>query len=226
MNAIFPEPRRCAARRRPPRHPLRPLRTREPVNYPAPRSTLPEDGDKGEVEIGWTFLARSHWGRRYNGEMKRLMLQHAFRFVTGVVFIIGTRNVRSQRGIEWIGGVRAATFEALMEWTNTFTRSPHRHSSVARRAMRPRKVETCGEQTVRPIGRRARSQRYRGCRVRIAFSGWRARARAVSEVGLAARELCVCFRGDSTPGRRRHRYARWRATTDFPNAVHVQNPGV
>ena len=23
-----------------------------------------------EVEIGWTFLARSHWGGRYNGEMK------------------------------------------------------------------------------------------------------------------------------------------------------------
>ena len=112
-----------------------------------------------------------------------------------------------------------------MEWTNAFTRPPHRHSSIARRAMRPRKVETCGEQTVRPIGRRARSQRYRGCRVRIAFSGWRARARAVSEVGLAARELCVRFRVDSTPGRRRHRYARWRTTTDFPNAVHVQTQG-
>ncbi len=27
-----------------------------------------------EVEIGWTFLARSHWGGVYNGEMKKLML--------------------------------------------------------------------------------------------------------------------------------------------------------
>jgi len=27
-----------------------------------------------EVEIGWTFLARSHWGGLYNGEMKSLML--------------------------------------------------------------------------------------------------------------------------------------------------------
>src|SRR5580704_13977259 len=25
--------------------------------------------EKGEIEIGWTFLARSHWGGVYNGEM-------------------------------------------------------------------------------------------------------------------------------------------------------------
>ena len=31
-----------------------------------------------ELEIGWTFLARSYWGGNYNGEMKRLMLDHAF----------------------------------------------------------------------------------------------------------------------------------------------------
>src|SRR6186713_2199642 len=35
----------------------------------------------GEVEIGWTFLARSYWGKGYNAEVKRLMLAHAFRFV-------------------------------------------------------------------------------------------------------------------------------------------------
>ncbi len=29
-----------------------------------------------EVEIGWTFLARSHWGGVYNGEMKKLMIEH------------------------------------------------------------------------------------------------------------------------------------------------------
>jgi RimJ/RimL family protein N-acetyltransferase len=32
------------------------------------------DKTSGEIEIGWTFLARSHWGRPYNREMKRLML--------------------------------------------------------------------------------------------------------------------------------------------------------
>ncbi|HWX22404.1 MAG TPA: GNAT family N-acetyltransferase [Candidatus Binatia bacterium] len=64
---------------------------------------------KSEVEIGWRFLARSHWGGIYNAEMKRLMLQHAFRFVTGVIFVIGPQNLRSQRAVEKIGAVRVGT---------------------------------------------------------------------------------------------------------------------
>jgi len=67
------------------------------------------DEEKSEVEIGWTFLARSHWGGAYNGEMKRLMLRHAFRFVNSVIFVVGVRNFRSQRAVEKIGGVRAAS---------------------------------------------------------------------------------------------------------------------
>src|SRR5262245_56135073 len=43
------------------------------------------DESRSEIEIGWTFLARSQWGGVYNGEMKRLMLRHAFRFVRSVV---------------------------------------------------------------------------------------------------------------------------------------------
>jgi RimJ/RimL family protein N-acetyltransferase len=61
---------------------------------------------RSEVEIGWTFLARSHWGGTYNGEMKRLMLRHAFRFANGVVFLVGRENLRSQRAVEKIGGIR------------------------------------------------------------------------------------------------------------------------
>lgn len=67
------------------------------------------DPDRGEIEIGWSFLARSHWGGRYNGEMKRLMLSHAFRFVDRVVFLVGPENWRSQRAVEKIGGVRVGT---------------------------------------------------------------------------------------------------------------------
>jgi RimJ/RimL family protein N-acetyltransferase len=62
------------------------------------------DPGRREVEIGWTFLARSHWGGRHNGEMKRLMLDHAFRFVDRVVLRVGPRNFRSQRAVEKIGG--------------------------------------------------------------------------------------------------------------------------
>ncbi len=67
------------------------------------------DPGKSEVEIGWTFLAKSHWGGTSNGEMKRLMLQHAFRFVNRVVFVIGPQNLRSQRAVEKIGGIRTGS---------------------------------------------------------------------------------------------------------------------
>jgi uncharacterized protein YhfF len=61
--------------------------------------------ERSEVEIGWTFLARSHWGGRYNGELKQLMLRHAFRFVRSVVFFVGRENLRSRRALDRIGGV-------------------------------------------------------------------------------------------------------------------------
>lgn len=67
------------------------------------------DEANSEIEIGWTFLARSHWGGVYNGEMKELMLRHAFQFVKSVIFLIGPLNLRSQRAVEKIGGVPAGS---------------------------------------------------------------------------------------------------------------------
>jgi len=67
------------------------------------------DEARSEVEIGWTFLARSHWGGRYNGEMKRLMLEHAFRFVDRVIFLVGPGNRRSQRAVAKLGAIRVGT---------------------------------------------------------------------------------------------------------------------
>ncbi len=67
------------------------------------------DPNAREIEIGWTFLARSRWGGPHNREMKRLMLRHAFQFVDRVVFLIGPHNVRSQRAVEKIGGARAGS---------------------------------------------------------------------------------------------------------------------
>jgi N-acetyltransferase len=65
--------------------------------------------EKSEIEIGWTFLARSRWGGKYNAEMKHLMLQHAFQFVKSVIFLVGPQNWRSQRAMEKIGGVRVGS---------------------------------------------------------------------------------------------------------------------
>jgi RimJ/RimL family protein N-acetyltransferase len=63
------------------------------------------DEVRSEIEIGWTFLARSHWGGAFNGEIKQLMLDHAFRFVRRVVFRVGPANLRSRRALERIGAV-------------------------------------------------------------------------------------------------------------------------
>ena|SRR5438067_138342 len=65
--------------------------------------------ERSEIEIGWTFLARSYWGGVYNREMKALMLGHAFQFVRTVIFLVGPRNYRSQRAMEKIGGLRAGS---------------------------------------------------------------------------------------------------------------------
>ena len=64
------------------------------------------DPEKSEIEIGWTFLARKYWGGQYNAEMKRLLLNHAFRFVESVVFFVGENNVRSQKAMEKVGAVK------------------------------------------------------------------------------------------------------------------------
>src|ERR1700731_512095 len=58
---------------------------------------------ESEVEIGWTFLERRFWGGSYNRELKCLMLDHAFRFVERVVFVVGEKNFRSQQALRKIG---------------------------------------------------------------------------------------------------------------------------
>ena len=61
-------------------------------------------GDGSALEIGWSFLARAYWGRGYNAEFKRLMLEHAFKSVDRVVFRVGAENVISRKAMANIGG--------------------------------------------------------------------------------------------------------------------------
>ena len=70
-----------------------------------------KQGPPREVEIGWTFLERAYWGGRYNGEMKRLMIDHALRSVDRVMFTAGQNNVRSRRALEKIGARLVGTAE-------------------------------------------------------------------------------------------------------------------
>jgi N-acetyltransferase len=91
------------------------------------------DPATSEIEIGWSFLARSHWGGVYNREMKRLMLEHAFRFVDRVVFLVGPQNFRSQRAMEKIGGVRSGTRPDARGWDSLvyqITRQRFKHQQA------------------------------------------------------------------------------------------------
>src|SRR5258708_20286711 len=46
------------------------------------------DPEKNEIEIGWPFLHRPHWGGTNNRELKLLMLIHPSKFVENILFNI------------------------------------------------------------------------------------------------------------------------------------------
>jgi RimJ/RimL family protein N-acetyltransferase len=61
------------------------------------------------IVVGFTFLARAHWGDGTNAELKRLMLDHAFTFADAVWFHVGEHNLRSRRAVEKLGATLART---------------------------------------------------------------------------------------------------------------------
>lgn len=67
------------------------------------------DAVRSEIEVGWTFLARTHWGGTYNAEMKRLMLDYMFQFVEAIIFLVGETNIRSRTAVERLGAVNTRT---------------------------------------------------------------------------------------------------------------------
>jgi RimJ/RimL family protein N-acetyltransferase len=61
------------------------------------------DQVEGALEIGWSFIARDYWGKGYNAEFKRLMLEHALAQVERVIFRVGSDNVISRKAMANIG---------------------------------------------------------------------------------------------------------------------------
>jgi RimJ/RimL family protein N-acetyltransferase len=106
------------------------------------------DAERRELEIGWSFLARSHWGGRFNREMKRLMLGHAFTFVDRVIFLVGPGNLRSQAALRKIGaaGVRHEAARRRAQCAAARVVRP----SLAPRATAPRAVRSARNPTLRP----------------------------------------------------------------------------
>jgi RimJ/RimL family protein N-acetyltransferase len=60
---------------------------------------------KRQIDIGYTFIARSRWARHYNRALKTLMLDHAFKHVDRVIFKVGINNWRSRKAMEKLGGI-------------------------------------------------------------------------------------------------------------------------
>ena len=61
------------------------------------------DLNANSIHIGYTFFARSCWGKSFNRNTKKLMLDHAFTIVDNVIFHIGSYNMRSRKAIEKLG---------------------------------------------------------------------------------------------------------------------------
>jgi len=61
---------------------------------------------KNAIEIGWSFLSRDYWGGKFNKSMKKLMINYTFETMEDIIFYIGKDNIRSQKAVEKIGGIR------------------------------------------------------------------------------------------------------------------------
>ncbi|MEY3187207.1 MAG: hypothetical protein RL675_1033 [Bacteroidota bacterium] len=63
------------------------------------------------ILIGYTFFARSCWGKGINHAVKHLMLDYAFQFIDKVIFHVGALNRRSQIAMERLGAIKTGEVE-------------------------------------------------------------------------------------------------------------------
>ena len=64
------------------------------------------DERQKSILIGYTFFKVSHWGQGFNREVKELMLNYIFQFVSQVDFHIGAENHRSLISISRLGAIK------------------------------------------------------------------------------------------------------------------------
>ncbi len=68
------------------------------------------------IAIGWTFLARSHWGNTYNKALKKLMIDYAFNYVDTIVFHVGSNNMRSRKAVEKLGAILLSEIDGTVTY--------------------------------------------------------------------------------------------------------------
>jgi len=57
------------------------------------------------VKIGFTFIGKEYWGTNINYNVKKLILDYVFSFLTTVYFDIFENNIRSQKSVIKLGGI-------------------------------------------------------------------------------------------------------------------------
>lgn len=70
--------------------------------------------EDNNISIGYTFYGTNSWGKGINQQIKTLMLNYIFQFVDKVHFHVGKVNIRSQKAMEKLGGIK--TDEVVMAY--------------------------------------------------------------------------------------------------------------
>jgi N-acetyltransferase len=71
------------------------------------------------ISIGFTFLNHAYWGGGTNYQLKRLMLDHAFKSYPEVWFHIAPTNIRSQKATAKLGAEHA--YDATLDLSGSPT---------------------------------------------------------------------------------------------------------
>jgi RimJ/RimL family protein N-acetyltransferase len=74
-----------------------------------------QESESKEIAIGYSFIERVFWGSGTNKELKELMLNYIFKFVSNVWFHIGEDNFRSRKAVEKLGAVFSHSDEKYLE---------------------------------------------------------------------------------------------------------------
>jgi N-acetyltransferase len=67
-----------------------------------------DDADNS-ILIGYTFFTYTYFGKGYNANCKKLMLDYIFQYVEKVIFHVGEKNIRSQKAMLKLGGKLVGT---------------------------------------------------------------------------------------------------------------------
>ena len=69
------------------------------------------DGFTEGLEIGGTFIARNYWGGPFNRTVKKMMIDHALQYVDYVLFHVHKTNIRSQKAVEKLNGLKISNVD-------------------------------------------------------------------------------------------------------------------